>query len=210
MRAAWVLVTVLGGCVGAGLYTAPDVLAPSTHEIEVVPEAWRLDRAIPSDPYFGELAERDDGAGGIPAMVARFGMANGTEIGVGTGRLDVKIPIGPDGSLAVDPLIRGVKTQDGLGFAFEAPVIGAVHLGDAVTLVANGGISIVDLLTLSNSDAASSGPATILPAVRAGAAVRVRIAGGFYVQPEVTLLHSFGTRLDWLTGGLALQYRGWK
>jgi hypothetical protein len=208
---AAIVAAASGGCVATGLYETPDILAPHTYELEVVPEAWSLDRSIGSDPYLGPQSEQDQGAGGIPTIIARFGLENGTDIGLGLFRFDVKVPLGSNDwfAVATDPIVRVVKTQEAdPGLVAELPLIFGVRLGSRVTIVANGGLAFVSIEYPELTDEGGNGRINWV-ALRGGAGVRVRITDAISVQPEVAYLHAIGAgRMDWISGGIAVAYRG--
>jgi hypothetical protein len=198
------------GCATTGLYTTPDTLEPGRIQGVALLEAWRIERSVPPSPnsLFGARHEQAEGIAIIPTAMVRFGVLDGVELSAGILRADAKVRLFRQGivTVAVDPIVRLVDYQELLGEVAEVPLLVGVHLGDRVVVVANGGLSYLDLPVQTSLH--SGNPSQDNLAIRSGLGVRFRLGRArIALQPEVAYLRSIiGGSLDSWTGGLALAF----
>ena len=198
----------LTGCVAANMYTIPDTLPKGAVQIVLAPEAWRLDQVLGpvSNGTFASRRYREDGVSAIPTGMVRIGVGDRVDLGIGLVRADVKVNVVRDGvlSVAVDPIFRLVRTQQGLGEVAELPVLAGARIARGVTIVGNGGLSLLHIQT-RNYDPGSGQEFTLQAAIRCGLGIRLQFGSALGLQPEVTYMRAFaGPEASWVSGGIGI------
>jgi hypothetical protein len=196
------------GCMATSLYTTPDTLAPGKVQGVNMLDAWRVERNMGPlhGGLFGDRHEQLEGFSIIPSAMVRRGVIDNIEVGLGILRADVKVRVmhTETVSIAVNPIGRANLAFEapGNGGVAEVPVLIGVHVEHAIVVVANTGLSYTTL-------AVAQGPNVDDLAVRAGLGVRLQLHRVVAIQPEVTYLRSIaGRSLDWLSGGVAIDFGG--
>ncbi len=195
------------------MYTTPDTLPKGTVQFVVAPEAWRLDQVLGPgwNGAFASRRYREDGISALPTAVMRIGVGDRVDLGAGLVRADVKINVIRDGALsfAVDPIFRLVRTQQGLGEVAELPVLAGARIAPVVTLVGNGGLSVLHIQSRNYAPGSFEPDFTLQAAVRAGLGVRFQLGATFALQPEVTYLRAVaGPEASWVSGGIGIVLGG--
>jgi hypothetical protein len=193
-------------CIATGLYTTPDTLAPGKVQGVAMLDAWQVERNTGPPPggLFGDRHQQLEGVLIIPSAMVRWGVVNNVEVGLGTLRADAKWRVLHTNtvSVAIDPIVRGDLLYGNDGEVAELPVLVGLRVEDGVVVVANAGLTYSHILV-------ADGPYIDNLAVRAGLGVRLQLGRLVAVQPEVTYLRSIvGRSLDWLSGGVAMQFGG--
>jgi hypothetical protein len=192
------------GCMATGLYTTPDTLAPGKVQGVTMWDAWRVERNMGPLPggLFGDRHELLEGVSIIPSAMVRWGVVHDLEVGLATLGADAKWRVlHTDAvSMAIDPTVRLAVGNDA-GELAQLPVLVGLRLEDVV-FVANAGLAYSHMHV-------TDGPYLDNLSLRSGLGVRFQLGPHVALQPEVTYIRSVtGRSLDWLSGGVALQFGG--
>ncbi len=159
------------------------------------------------DGTFPSRRYTERGLSAVPTVLVRAGVGDRVDVGVGLMRADVKVNVLREGplSVALDPIVRMVATQQGFGQTIELPVLAGLRVVRSVTLVGNAGIALLRIQSGGFHPESFDGHFRVQPGVRGGLGLRLQLGAVWGLQPEVTYVRAVsGPEASWVSGGIGV------